>query len=404
MGAGCVRTDFLLLSSVMLNMKSQLVPSSLASGYSAPIYHKMFGLPSTETDDKLQHVCTKFFSASSSIDQLNVDLLLERICADGLYDRDQSRWMDRSHFSDALLFLNSLTERSYAALSATAHASESCKRRIWVLDTPAESSSGQIRNHQVLMLVNHDSQGVAAVDDVHAIAEITSKDAAPDLMQVGIPFLVGHYGPFGLLIQHSVVHLVKYDRQGFITIPIDIHRHPRTLLGCISGLAARDSYTPGFPHIEPDSIQPGSIFSQWTKTTTHARIAAHPPRSSEHRTHIRLIGPPVFGSFDRSLLLDDFPFNRKLGVNDDSPPHDQARILDELKDVYGVPKIAGYRSMTVDSTIIHPERLLGSRSLTVENVVHTAEHLIAISFFASRKEFFGAMKSCLQSVYQCVVQ
>ena len=91
------------------------------------------------------------------------------------------------------------------------------------------------------------------------------------------------------------------------------------------------------------------------------------------RTHVKLglIGPPVFGLVFKSLMLDD----------DDPPaanyPHDgaQARFLDELKGVCGVPTITGYRSVTVDSRIAHPLRLSDPCCLMVDCAVQTAEHL-----------------------------
>jgi hypothetical protein len=172
----------------MLTTKLRSAPGSFTNGNSTPISIKRVGPLSSETDDKLQHVCNKLFSVSSSIDQPNSDLIFERICENGLYDREvQCQWMDRSHCSDVLLFLNSLKERLYAALSAMTHALlKPSKWRIWVFYT-TESSSEQMRKHQLLLLVNHDRQGVTAVDEAYAIAEITSEDAPRDLRQSGAP-------------------------------------------------------------------------------------------------------------------------------------------------------------------------------------------------------------------------
>jgi hypothetical protein len=71
--------------------------------------------------------------------------------------------------------------------------------------------------------------------------------------------------------------------------------------------------------------------------------------------------------------------------------------LDELKTLEGVPKIGAYRSMTADCTITHEKRLFGPRHLIVESVIQTVEHLIGITYFSSRKEFFSAIISCIES-------
>ncbi|OJA16949.1 hypothetical protein AZE42_11084 [Rhizopogon vesiculosus] len=303
--------------------------------------------------------------------------MFERICEDGLYDRDQCQWTDCSDYSDALSFLASLTDRFYAALDATHASLRLPKRRMWVSNA-AESSSQHTRKRQ-LLLVNHDSHGVTPVAGAYAIADIISED----LCQSGtlpLPSLLQYSDrPFALSIQQSVIHLVKHDRCGFMTIPIHIHRHPRTILGCICALATCHIYESGFPHIEFDSIQPGNVSSLWIKsmTMTHDQKATQSP---EHRTHVRLTGPPVFVPIE-------------LGVNFDDH---HARFLDELKDVYGIPKLAGYRSMTFDCTVAHSKGLFGPRCLT-ENVFQIAEHLIGISFFASREEFFYAIRSCLET-------
>ncbi|KAG1776009.1 hypothetical protein EV702DRAFT_360672 [Suillus placidus] len=375
-----------------------------ASGNSSPIYLKEFGTPSSETDGTLTHVCTKFLNRSSAISQPNIDVMFKRICEDGLYDRDQHRWTDRSHYSDALLFLNCLTERSYAALS-TMPASETKlpKRRIWVMH-PTESSV-KIAEHQVLLLVNHDSQGVSAMDEVHAIAELISDHDAPhdqsgfqplpstastSLSRYDRPFL------FGLSIQKSnTMHLVKYDRYGFMTTPFHIHRHPWAVLGCIDTLATCDSYLLGcYRGLESASIQPDSVSSKSIKTTCYQK-ATHLRQSADHHTRVRLTRPPVFGSFDGSLFPCTCPFGWKFIVDCGAAPQDHAQFLDELKNLEGVPKIGAYRSMTVDCTITHEKRLFGPRHLIVESVIQTVEHLIGITYFSSRKEFFLAIISCI---------
>lgn len=124
------------------------------------------------------------------------------------------------------------------------------------------------------------------------------------------------------LIQKSVIHLVQYDRYEFMTFPIHICRHSRTVIGCIGGLAASNRYESGFPHIEFDSIQPGSVSSQWVKTMIHDQEAAQSCQSAEHSTHVRLTRPPIFRPFEKlaSKLPDDSPFKWKLGVADDNPP------------------------------------------------------------------------------------
>ncbi|KIK33372.1 hypothetical protein CY34DRAFT_813668 [Suillus luteus UH-Slu-Lm8-n1] len=394
-----------------MNAKCQLssVPRSATNGSTPPIYLKAFGTPSNETDGILTHICTKFLDRSSVITEPNIDAMFERICEDGLYDRDQCRWTDRSHYSDALLFLNCLTERSYAALS-TMHASESTlpKRRIWVMH-PTESSV-KIAEHQVLLLVNHDSQGVLAMDDVHAIAELVSdhhdsdaphdqsgsqplpSNASTSLSRYDRPFL------FGLSIQKSsTMHLVKYDRYGFMTTPFHIHRHPWAVLGCIVTLATCDSYYLGCHHnIESTSMQPDGVSSKCIKTTCYQK-ATQMRQSADHHARVRLTRPPVFGSFDGSLFPCNCPFRWKFIVDCGAVPQDHAQFLDELKTLEGVPKIGAYRSMTVDCTITHEKRLFGPRHLIVESVIQTVEHLIGITYFSSRKEFFSAMISCIET-------
>jgi hypothetical protein len=332
--------------------------------------------------------------------------MFEKICEDGLYDRDQRRWTDRSHYSDALLFLNCLTDRSYTVPS-TMPASETQrpKRRIWVMH-PTESSV-EISEHQVLLLVNHDTQGVSAMDEVHAIAELISDHDAPHDQSGSRPFpstastsLSRYDRPFlfGLSIQKSdTMHLVKYDRYGSMTTPFHIHRHPCAVIGCIDTLATSDSYYLGcHPSVESAPIQPDNISSRSIKTIYYQK-ATRLRQSADNHTRVRLTRPPVFGSFDGSLFPCNCPFQWKFISDCGAAPQDHAQFLDELKNLEGVPKIGKYRSMTVDCTIAHEKRLFGPRHLIVESVIQTVEHLIDITYFSSRKEFFLAIISCIES-------
>jgi len=258
--------------------------------------------------------------------------------------------------------------------------------------------------------MDQDSKVMASgfrVGEAYTTAEFSNEaeDAPPRGLRHGTenlkqPFSspIQYYGSrFCLSPNGPVIFLVRYDWYGRIIMPIHIHSRPRTTLACIAALALYGTiHETGLPwRIDHDSIQPGSDPSRWIKTTTHKVV--HSCQNTEHRTHVKLglIGPPVFGPVFKSLMLDD-----------DDPPaanYPQSRFLDELKGVCGVPTITGYRSVTVDSRITHPLRLSGPRCLTVDCAVQTAEHLVGISFFASRKEFFNAIKSCIESGYRGIV-
>ncbi|KAG2103023.1 hypothetical protein BD769DRAFT_170308 [Suillus cothurnatus] len=391
-----------------MDVKCQLpfAPCSTTNGNNPPVYFKEFGTRPNETDGTLTHHCTKFLNRSSTISQPSIDVMFEKICEDGLYDRDQRRWTDRSHYSDALLFLNCLTDRSYTVPS-TMPASETQrpKRRIWVMH-PTESSV-KISEHQVLLLVNHDTQGVSAMDEVHAIAELISDHDAPHDQSGSRPFpstastsLSRYDRPFlfGLSIQKSdTMHLVKYDRYGSMTTPFHIHRHPCAVIGCIDTLATSDSYYLGcHPSVESAPIQPDNISSRSIKTIYYQK-ATRLRQSADNHTRVRLTRPPVFGSFDGSLFPCNCPFQWKFISDCGAAPQDHAQFLDELKNLEGVPKIGKYRSMTVDCTIAHEKRLFGPRHLIVESVIQTVEHLIDITYFSSRKEFFLAIISCIET-------
>ena len=328
--------------------------------------------------------------------------MFEKICEDGLYDRDQSQWTDCSHYSDPLLFLNCLTERSYAALSMKHASSKPYKRRIWVMH-PTDSSP-KMCERQVLLLVNHDSQGIAAMDEVYAIAELISEGEPRGSRQSYLPsylstafFQYDRPLLFSLSIQQSfTINFVRCDRYGFMATQFEIHRHPWTVLGCISSLATCESYHLGLSHrLELTSIPTGKVSSKSIETIIYQK-ATHPRQSADRRIHVRLTGPPTFGPFDKSLFPCNCPLQWKFVENCDCPPEDHAEFVDELKDVEGVPKIAAYRSTTVDSMIVD-KRHRGPRSQIVESVIQTAEDFIAISWFSSRKEFFLAMISCLES-------
>ncbi|KAG2363709.1 hypothetical protein BDR07DRAFT_886744 [Suillus spraguei] len=178
---------------------------------------------------------------------------------------------------------------SYTALS-TMPASETKlpKRRIWVMH-PTESLV-TISEHQVLLLVNHDSQGVFSMDEVHAIAELTAdRDASHDqshfksgfplppsttsasLSRYDRPFL------FGVSIQKSnIMYLVKYDRHGFMSTPFHIHRYPRAVIGCIGTLVTCDSYHLGCHHsVESASIQPDSVSSDPSRRSIIRKLAIY---------------------------------------------------------------------------------------------------------------------------------
>ncbi|KAG2137142.1 uncharacterized protein EDB93DRAFT_768686 [Suillus bovinus] len=336
------------------------------------------------------------------------DGILTRICEDGLYDRDQRRWTDRSHYSDALLFLNCLTERSYTALS-TMPTSETKlpKRRIWVMH-PSESPL-KISEHQVLLLVNHDSQGVSAMDEVHAIAELVSDQDAPHHQSGFQPLQfnlstsesLSRYDRsflFGLSIQKSnIMHLIKYDRRGFMSTPFHIHHYPWAVLGCIDTLATCDSYDLGCcPSVESAPVPPDSASSRSIKMTYYQK-ATHLRQSADHHMRVRLTRPLVFGSFDGSLFPCNCPFGWKFIVDCGAAPQDHAQFLDELKNLNGVPKIGAYRSMAVDCMITHEKRLFGPQHLIVESIVQTVEHLVSVTYFSSRKELFLAMISCIDT-------
>ncbi|KAG2035319.1 hypothetical protein BDR03DRAFT_962753 [Suillus americanus] len=242
------------------------------------------------------------------------------------------------------------------------------------------------------------------MDEVHAIAELISDHDAPhdqsalpstastSLSRYDRPFL------FGLSIQKSnTMHLVKYDRYGFMTTPFHIHRHPCAVLGCIDTLATSDSYHLGCYHsVESAPIQPENVSSRSIKTTYYQK-ATHLRQSADHHARVRLTKPPVFGSFNGSLFPCNCPFQWKFISDCGAAPQDHAQFLDELKNLEGVPKIGGYRSMSVDCTITHEKRLFGPRHLMVESVIQTVEHLIDITYFSSRKEFFLAIISCIKT-------
>jgi len=64
---------------LLLDIRLQFAPcGSLTNVHSPPIYLQKFGT-TLETDDMLKHVCTRLLDTSSSIDQLNIDLMFEQM-------------------------------------------------------------------------------------------------------------------------------------------------------------------------------------------------------------------------------------------------------------------------------------------------------------------------------------
>ncbi|KAG2114610.1 uncharacterized protein F5147DRAFT_821871 [Suillus discolor] len=279
------------------------------------------------------------------------------------------------------------------------------KRRIWVMH-PTESPL-KVALQQVFLLVNHDSQGVSAMDEVYAFAELTSDHGPRDQTGSPLPFtpstsksLSRYNRPFlfGLSIQKSnTMHLIKHDQRGITATPFHIHRYPCAVLGCISTLATCDSYDLGCYHTdESASIQHDTVSSRYIKTTYHQK-ATRSRQSADRHTRVRLTRPPVFGSFDGSLFPCNCPFGWKFIVDCGAAPRDHAQFLDELKTLKGVPKIGAYRSMALDCMITHDKRLFGPQHQIVESVIQTVEHLVSITYFSSRKEFFSAIISCIDT-------